>query len=118
MKTDLKVHVGDTADDMGRRFTDAWHRAERGEQVNERHLSFDSFETLARVLTPKRLELLRYLHRTPAASINALAKAVGRDYRRVHEDVEALAEAGLVDRESGGTGLSAPYDAIETRIAL
>ena len=115
---DIKVHVGDTAEDMGRRFSDAWRRAERGEKVNERHLSFDSFETLARILTPKRLELLRHLHRNPAASINALAKTVGRDYRRVHEDVEALAEAGLVDREDGGTGLSAPYDAIETRIAL
>jgi len=40
---DLKVHVGDTVEDMGRRFSDAWRRAERGEQVNERHLSFDSF---------------------------------------------------------------------------
>jgi predicted transcriptional regulator len=115
---DIKVHEGDTVEDMGRRFIDAWHRAERGERMSERHLSFDSFETLARVLTPKRMELLRHLHRNPAASINALAKAVGRDYRRVHEDVETLAEAGLVDRENDGTGLSAPYDTIETRIAL
>jgi predicted transcriptional regulator len=50
---DLKVHVGDTAEDMGRRFSDAWRRAGRGEAVNERHLSFDSFETLARILTPR-----------------------------------------------------------------
>lgn len=115
---DLKIHVGDTAEDMGRRFVDAWHRAERGETVDERHLSFDRFETLVRVLTPKRLELLRHLHRNPAVSVNALARAVGRDYRRVHEDVQALTEAGLVERDEDGTGLSAPYDAIETRIAL
>jgi predicted transcriptional regulator len=115
---DLKAHVSDTVEDMGRRFSDAWQRAERGELVNEGHLSFDSFETLARILTPKRLELLRHLHRNPAASINALAKTVGRDYRRVHEDVEALADAGLVNREDGGTGLSMPYDAIEMRISL
>ena len=38
---DLQVHVGDTIEDMGRRFVDAWHRAERGESVSERHLSFD-----------------------------------------------------------------------------
>lgn len=116
--SDLQIHVGDSAEDFAGRFSDAWHRAERGETVNERHLSFDSFETLARALTPKRLELLRHLHRTPAASINALAKSVGRDYRRVHEDVEALVAAGLVDREEDGTGLTAPYDSISTRIAL
>ncbi|CAO3402962.1 hypothetical protein VH569_32705 [Azospirillum sp. 11R-A] len=116
--SDLQIHVGDSAEEFAGRFSDAWRRAERGEPVSERHLSFDSFETLARALTPKRLELLRHLHRAPAASINALAKAVGRDYRRVHEDVEALVAAGLVDREEGGTGLTAPYDAISTRIAL
>lgn len=116
--SDPRIHVGDTAEDFAARFTGAWHRAENGERVNERHLSFDSFETLARVLTPKRLELPRHLHRTPAASINALAKAVGRDYRRAHDDVEALTAAGLVDREEGGTGLTAPYDTISTRIAL
>jgi predicted transcriptional regulator len=50
----LKVHVGDTAEDMGRRFSDAWRRAERGEQLSERHLSIASWEELARILTPER----------------------------------------------------------------
>jgi len=116
--TDLKIHVGDDLDDMGRRFIDAWHRAGRGEEVRERHLSFDSFETLARVLTPKRMALLRHLRKHPANSVNALAKAVDRDYRRVHEDVEVLSRAGLIERANDNTGLSAPYDVIETRIAL
>lgn len=118
MTQDLNVHVGDTTADFARRFLDAWTRAAQGDTSQERHLSFDSFETLARTLTPKRLELLRHLHRQPAASINALARAVNRDYRRVHEDVDALIVAGLVDRQDGGTGLSAPYDTIATRIAL
>ena len=116
--SELKIHVHDTLEDMGARFAEAWRRAERGETVQERHLSFDSFETLARTLTPRRLDLLRHIHRTPAASIAALARAVGRDYKRVHEDVEALAGAGLVEREADGTGLSAPYDAIRTTIAV
>ena len=116
--SELKIHVHDTLEDMGARFAEAWRRAERGETVQERHLSFDSFETLARTLTPRRLDLLRHIHRTPAASIAALARAVGRDYKRVPEDVEALAGAGLVEREADGTGLSAPYDAIRTTIAL
>jgi len=120
-KQELQVHIGDTLDQLGRRFVDAWHRAERGEltqQNAERHLGFETFETFSRIMTPKRLELLRHVHRHPARSIRALAIALGRDYRRVHKDVEALVEAGLLDRDAGG--LHADYEAVkmETRIAL
>src|SRR3954464_5755151 len=57
----IKVHVGDTAEDMGRRFSDAWRRAERGKAANERHLSFDSFETLAHSLTRRTTRQLANL---------------------------------------------------------
>ena len=101
---------------MVRRFVDAWRRAERGEAVDERHLSFESWEGLARVLSGKRLELLRHLHRHPARSIAELARALGRDYKRVHADVEALAAAGLIDRTPGG--LRADYGEIRTTIVV
>lgn len=114
----LRIHIGDSLETMGNRVLDAVRRFEAGEDVREDHLTFDSFETLARLLTPKRLELLRHLHRHPAASVRSLAQQLGRDYRRVHEDVEALAASGLIDRDSQGTGLSAPYDAIEARIGF
>ena len=114
----LKIHVGDTLEDIGARVLAAVRRAEAGEYVSEEHLTFDSFETLARLLTPRRLELLRYLHRHPAASVRALAQQLGRDYRRVHEDVDALAEAGLIERKKEGTGLFAPYDGIEAQIGF
>jgi predicted transcriptional regulator len=114
----LKIHVGDSLEAIGQRVKHAVRRDRSGERVREYHLTFDSFETLAKVLTPRRLELLRHVHKHPAASIRALAQALGRDYRRVHDDVEALAEAGLLQRADAGTGVSAPFDAIETRIAL
>jgi predicted transcriptional regulator len=39
-------------------------RAERGETVEPTvHINFVTFDTLAKLLTLKRLELLRYLHR-------------------------------------------------------
>lgn len=117
----LQVHIGETIEDMGRRFVDAWHRAERGELTEEnaeRHVGFATFETFAQIMTPKRLELLRHVHRHPARSIRALAAALGRDYRRVHADVEALARAGLLDRDEHG--LRADYRTVrmETTIAL
>jgi predicted transcriptional regulator len=118
---ELQVHIGDTLDDMGRRFVDARHRAEHGELTQEnaeRHVGFETFETFSRIMTPRRLELLRHVHRYPARSIRALAIALGRDYRRVHQDVEALVQVGLLDRDEGG--LHADYETLkmETRFAL
>jgi predicted transcriptional regulator len=62
-------------------------------------------------MTANRLELLRQVDRMPARSVLALARALGRDYKRVHEDVEALVAAGLLG--CGEAGLRAEYDAIQ-----
>ena len=120
-KRALQVHIGETLDDIGRRFVDAWHRAERGEltpENAERHVGFETFEAFSRIMTPRRLEQLRHVRRHRARSIRALAIALGRNYRRVYEDVEALMEAGLPDRDD--SGLHADYETvkIETRVAL
>jgi predicted transcriptional regulator len=115
--SDVKITVGGAMEDeASRRFVDAWHRAERGETFHERHLAFESWDALARVLTGKRMELLRYVRRHKVNSVRALAKALGRDYSNVHADVQALTGAGLLDATDGG--LRADYDAIETKIAI
>lgn len=114
----VRVHVGETMEEVGARFVEGWHRMERGEEVNEKHVSFETWETMVRVLSPKRLELLRHVHQSPAKNIRVLALALGRNYRRVHEDVEALEAAGLLDRDKDG--LRAEYDAFDVamRVAL
>ncbi len=45
---------GNIKEQASRSFIDAWHRAERGETFHERHLAFENWDTLARVLTGKR----------------------------------------------------------------
>jgi len=64
------------------------------------------------------MELLRHVHQHGAKNIRALALALGRDDRRVHEDVEALEAAGLVDRDKAD--LRAEYEAfdVQMRVAL
>jgi len=115
--SDVKFTVGGAMEDeASRRFVDAWHRAGRGEAFHERHLAFESWDALARVLTGKRMELLRYVRRHNVTSIRALAKALSRDYSNVHADVKALAGAGLLDATA--KGVRADYDAIETKIAI
>lgn len=113
----LKVSVGGAMErQAARNFADAWNRAKKGKPVDERHIAFESFEALARVLTGKRMELLRYVRRHEVASVRSLAKALARDYSNVHADVKALADAGLL--ETGAGRLRADYDGIETKIAI
>ena len=121
MTKSVQVHVGNSLDTIGQRVIDAWHRAERGELTGENaeiHIGFENWETMVRTLSPKRLELLRHVHQHPARNIRALASALGRDYRRVHEDVEALEAAGLLERDK--EGVRADYDAfdVKMRVAL
>jgi predicted transcriptional regulator len=68
-----------------------------------------------RVLTGKRMELLRYVCRHHVTSIRSLAKARVRDYSNVHADMQALACTGLLDATD--KSLRADSDAIETKIA-
>ena len=121
MGKSVSLHVGDSLDTIGTRFVDAWRRAEAGElrgDTAEVHLGFATWEDMVRVLSPKRLELLRHLHRNPAGSVRQLAASLGRDYRRVHDDVVALERAGLLERDENG--LRAEYEAfdVQMRVAL
>ena len=115
MSRKVNVHVG-TMEDMGRRFVSAWRRLENGEKVRERHLTFEDLPALLNALTPKRLELLREVRREAAPSVRTLADRLGRDYKRVHGDVDTLSALGLLVRDE--KGISAPYDVIQADFDL
>jgi predicted transcriptional regulator len=116
MKKRLEIHTGGTIEDTGNRFIDAWQRLKNGKRVRKRHLSFESLESLLSILTPKRWELLKYVHGHSVRSVRALSVQLKRDYRCVRDDVEALAEAGLLERE--GRVLQADYDGIRVHIPI
>ncbi|WP_049935583.1 HVO_A0114 family putative DNA-binding protein [Haloplanus natans] len=61
-------------------------------------VSFATVGELRKILTDRRLELLRVLLNTDGAaeSISAVADALGRDYRPVHDDISLLADYGLL----------------------
>ncbi len=107
----LQIHVGEGFADTEQRALNAVERFERGETIDEHHLTFENWQIFARVMTANRLELLRHVHRNPQKSVLALSRALKRDYRRVHQDVEALSEAGLLNREGGS--IRADYDGIQ-----
>lgn len=117
--SELKVHVGVSGGlaAMGERFASAWRRASAGEPVNERNLSFGTLQEAAGLLTPRRLDLLHEIHRSPAVTVQALAERVGRNYKNVHVDVQALIKAGALDRDESGT-LRADYEGITVDLAI
>lgn len=116
MNRTVNIRVGGDFDATAKRVADAWRAAEEGEITAQNNLTFVSWDALSKVMTAKRMELLRHLHRNPAVSVAALARSLGRDYKRVHEDVESLSAAGLIDRDDAG--LHADYAEIRTVIAL
>jgi predicted transcriptional regulator len=55
--SDLKITVGGKMEkEATRRFANAWRQAERGADIHERHLAFESRDTLARIMTGERME--------------------------------------------------------------
>ncbi|MGH6631256.1 MAG: hypothetical protein ACREB3_16130, partial [Burkholderiales bacterium] len=92
----IAIHVGGLQD-MGRRFVEAWHKLEKGGRLNApENVTFTDLDSLLRVMSAKRLEVLRHLRRAGPQSVRRLAGELRRDYKNVHSDVQALIRAGLI----------------------
>ena len=113
--TNVQVHVG-SLKDMANRFISAWNQASKGIEVNETNITFLDVQTMLDSLSPRRLDLLRYLRQNGSENTRSLASALGRDYKNVHNDVSILISAGLLLQD--GRKLSAPWDELSTHISL
>jgi predicted transcriptional regulator len=91
-----------------------------GQVVNPkpRQLFFTSPEALRRFLTPKRVDLIRLIRQQKPASIHELATIAHRDFKRVYEDVKALAEIGLIDLARDEGRKITPHVAEELRLEV
>ncbi len=97
----------------------AWKAAAAGEPIaTSDRLYFADWAALCAVLTPKRVELLRHLRATPAPSVRSLARALGRDVKRVHADVVALEELSLLTRDPSTGGIATSIDEIASTIHI
>jgi predicted transcriptional regulator len=64
-----------------------------------------------KVLSPKRLEIIRAMAGAGPLSIREIARRVGRDFKGVHSDVSVLLKTGVVDKSESGK-LIFPHDRI------
>lgn len=88
----------------------------RGARVrHRREIWFPSLAQLASVLTERRLELVRLIHRARPRSVAHLARLAGRSTKPVEADLRALEKVGLVKLVPAGTVRRpvAEYDRIQ-----
>jgi predicted transcriptional regulator len=73
-----------------------------------------NFETPAQFfgqLSEKRWDIVRAAQGKGEMSVRELARVVGRDVKRVHDDIVILAELGLLERTDSG-GVTCPYSSM------
>jgi predicted transcriptional regulator len=80
-------------------------------------LNFESAGSFFGKLTERRWALVHALQGQGPMSVRELARRVSRDVRRVHDDVEALAELGLVER-TDTAGVECAFDAVHIDMRL
>jgi len=92
-KTEVRVEAADTFFKRGRRLA---RLADRKKHIPAtRVIAFEDVGSLLRVLTEKRVLLLREVKATPA-SISVLAEKLNRDRSAVTRDVQLLEGYGVV----------------------
>lgn len=115
---EIEIQVGRGLRDAAAEIADAWKAAEAGRpRPATDRVYVSDWATLRAVLTPERHDLLRHLRRSPADSVDTLARSLGRTPDAVRADVQALGHLGLVVRADDG-GLSSPFDAITSTIHI
>ncbi len=99
-------------------------KIESGEKVKKREgVSFDSIDSMRKVLTEERLRVLRTVRKERPASVYELAKKLKRDIKNTFNDVQFLAQAGLLEikKTKVGRGKNTPlvnYDKILLEIPV
>lgn len=122
MTRTLLVTVG-TLDEAETRTREAMNRALSGEAPDEdapRRLAFEDTDELARVFSPRSIDLLRAIVREEPDSMRGAARLVDRDIKDVSRNLERLAEYDVVEFVAEGRAKRpvVPYDEIRIDLGL
>lgn len=94
---------------------------EEGKPQDHYH-NFEDPSDVQKLLSSRRLELIVELLENDYESISAVADAIGRSYKNVHDDLETLAEYGVVKFDDTEKGRSKrpyiPYDDVRVELEL
>lgn len=91
-----------------------------GKPAEEAVRSFPSAAPLRKLLTERRIEVMRAIMSDPPESISDLADRLGRNYSDVNQDVNLLAEHHIVYFETDGRSKRPiiPYETVEFDVTV
>jgi predicted transcriptional regulator len=106
-------------DDFKRAVRTSFKRAEADDPAEDpiHRVYFTSADDLFGTLSPKRMELLKYLKKHGPLSCRKLATSLNRAYANVHEDVRQLAQLDLIQKDEEQK-LTVPWDEIDIAVSL
>jgi predicted transcriptional regulator len=110
-----------TLDNALREAGAVYEKLEKGQAVAEKSaLYFPNLKEMRRVLTEKRLELLRTIKHKKPSSVYELSRILNRDLKNVLQDVAYLADLGIVKVEETKDKKvpSVAYDRIAFEVAI
>lgn len=100
------------------------NKIKEGKSIKKKEsISFNNIDIMRKVLTNKRLELIKTIKKYKPKSIYQLAKIVKRDSKSVNMDLKILSNLGMVDLKSKEKGRenivpSVDYGEIDVAIAI
>ena len=114
-KATIQIRRDDAAvlREAGAEFIEAWRTGKSESDV----FTFATPAQLFSVLTPRRWDLIERLQGLGPVSLRGLARALGRDVKRVHEDVAALLDWGFIER-TADRKIVVPYEVIHADFDL
>lgn len=101
---DIKISIK-SDEDIFKEVKGVWEKIEKGEKVKKHEgISFESIDDMRKVLTEERLRILKTIKKEHPQSIYELAKMIHRDIKNTFDDVQFLAQAGLVELKKTKNG--------------
>ncbi len=118
MSKKISIALG-SAEDAAKDFIEAWHSAERAETYSgaSETLYFEDLETLLKVLTQHRWQLLKTLRIAGPTDTPTLSKLLQRNNQEIQVDINKLEQSGLILRTATNK-ITTPWDVVEAQMKL
>ena len=85
-------------DELFKEVKETWVKVEKGEKVAKyKGLYFENLEAMRKVHTENRLKILKIVKKEHPSSIYELAKMLKRDVKNTFDDIQFLANVGLIE---------------------